>query len=160
MLDRVVGLRSIFKQLLDLGVAYRMHFWSLFGSWGTGLDALGQGSETNDDMRCVEIAWYAGVLLFHKFERVICRGPTSVHWSCAHSCWYCSRCIIENMLFYIGFKGFFDCCLQALDFLSETLNTESLKTHWFYRLIWACLLTWILTAQIPYLQIVDISLVL
>ena len=32
-------------------------------------------------------------------------------------------------------KCFFDCRFQALVFLSETLNTESLKTHWFYMLI-------------------------
>ena len=32
------------------------------------MDALGQGSETNDETRCVEIAWFSGMLLFHRFK--------------------------------------------------------------------------------------------
>ena len=32
------------------------------------MDAPGQGSETNDETRCVKIAWYSGMLIFQKFN--------------------------------------------------------------------------------------------
>ena len=32
------------------------------------MDAPGQGSETNDETRCVKIAWFSGMLLFHRFK--------------------------------------------------------------------------------------------
>ena len=93
------------------------------------MDAPGQGSETNDETRCVKIVFIWECSYFISFKGCFAEVPhqriEAVH----------VLCIIENMKFYNGFKAFFDYGLRALVFLSETLNTESLKTHWFYMLI-------------------------